>query len=93
MPHAHYTRTLARPGTALPHRPPPEGPSALWDSLTGHVAELIPNVSSSPPAAQRAHPGRSVWLKRAGRWAPLSKSSASAGRRLLGRRRSKLLGG
>ena len=51
--YAHYTRTLARPGTALPYRPPPQGPSTQWDSLTGDVCELVANVSSSDPAVQK----------------------------------------
>ena len=36
----HYTRTLARPGTALPSRPQPlAGSSEQWDSLTGNICE------------------------------------------------------
>lgn len=51
--YAHYSRTLARPGTALPYRPPPQGPSAQWDSLTGDVCELISNVCSSDSSVQK----------------------------------------
>ena len=51
----HYTRTLARPGTALPSRPVPlSGSSALWDSLTGNICELVANVASASSDAQRA---------------------------------------
>lgn len=51
----HYTRTLARPGTALPSRPLPlSGSSAQWDSLTGNICELVSNVSSANSDAQRA---------------------------------------
>ena len=46
--HAHYTRTLARPGTAYTSRPPPEGPSGKWDSLCGNCCELVANVASVP---------------------------------------------
>jgi hypothetical protein len=45
--HAHYTRTLARPGTAYTSRPPPEGPSGKWDSLCGNCCELVANVASA----------------------------------------------
>ena len=51
----HYTRTLARPGTALPSRPMPlSGSSAQWDSLTGNICELVSNVSSANSQAQKA---------------------------------------
>lgn len=51
----HYTRTLARPGTALPSRPQPlSGSSAQWDSLTGNICELVSNVASANSDAQRA---------------------------------------
>ena len=51
----HYTRTLARPGTALPSRPLPlSGSSAQWDSLTGNICELVANVASANSDAQRA---------------------------------------
>ena len=51
----HYTRTLARPGTALPSRPTPlSGSSAQWDSLTGNICELVANVASANAEAQRA---------------------------------------
>ena len=51
----HYTRTLARPGTALPSRPMPlSGSSALWDSLTGNICELVANVASASSDAQKA---------------------------------------
>ena len=51
----HYTRTLARPGTALPSRPQPlSGSSAQWDSLTGNICELVTNVSAANSDAQRA---------------------------------------
>ena len=49
----HYTRTLARPGTALPNRPTPlSGSSAQWDSLTGNICELVANVASASADAQ-----------------------------------------
>ena len=44
---AHYARTLARPGSALPSRPPPEAPPALWDSLAADACELVANVASA----------------------------------------------
>ena len=51
----HYTRTLARPGTALPSRPTPlSGSSAQWDSLTGNICELVSNVASANADAQKA---------------------------------------
>ena len=51
----HYTRTLARPGTALPSRPTPlSGSSAQWDSLTGNICELVANVASANRDAQKA---------------------------------------
>ena len=40
-------RTLARPGSALPSRPPPEAPPALWDSLAADACELVANVASA----------------------------------------------
>ena len=50
--HAHYTRTLARPGTAYTTRPPPEGPSGKWDSLCGNCCELVANVASAHEEAR-----------------------------------------
>ena len=44
---AHYARTLARPGSALPSRPPPEAPPARWDSLAADACELVANVASA----------------------------------------------
>lgn len=51
--HAHYNRTLGRPGSAPPSRPPPEAPWATWEGLARNAAELISNVSSASAAAQR----------------------------------------
>ena len=57
--HAHYTRTLARPGTAYTSRPPPEGPSGKWDSLCGNCCELVANVAS---AHEEARPSLTLTL-------------------------------